>query len=247
MTEMPQRFLKPGLTTSKRWNRCSLLAQSFYVRLITLVDDYGRYEGDPELLRSMAFPYGKPDGSMLTVEEAESLLAELVSRELLVRYEVQGKRCLALTRWRERPRVASRYPDPPHPMQTFANICEQMLPPSPSPSPVPSPTPAPEPGVEIATDIELPKGFPRTLEEACVHCDFIGVTREFCAKVWNKAMSRSGYDSKNQPIRSFRHYLATEWAYEQERAVRNGGNGTTPPPPNESKDDRNKRLLKEAL
>ena len=30
-------------------------------------------------------------------------------------------------------------------------------------------------------------------------------------------MSRHGHDSKGQPIRSFRHYLQTEWSYEQER------------------------------
>ena len=53
---MPQRFLRPGITTSRRWNSLDWDSQSFYIRLLTLVDDYGRFDADPQLLKSYAFP-----------------------------------------------------------------------------------------------------------------------------------------------------------------------------------------------
>jgi hypothetical protein len=50
-----------------------------------------------------------------------------------------------------------------------------------------------------------------------MHADFVGCPAEFAVKTWNLAESRGGRDSKDVPIRSFRHHLATAWAYEQER------------------------------
>ncbi len=79
--------------------------------------------------------------------------------------------------------------------------------------------------------VELPHGFPKTEAEAKALSQFIGCPEEFAVKTWNKAMSRSGHDSKDVPITSFRHYLATEWAYQQERFVKdsNYGKPTTKP------------------
>lgn len=76
-----------------------------------------------------------------------------------------------------------------------------------SPSPPPIDLSLPEP----------PHGFPKTEKEAAIHAEFIGCSEQFAIRVWNKAMSRNGFDSKGQPIRSFRHYLQTDWVYEQER------------------------------
>lgn len=65
--------------------------------------------------------------------------------------------------------------------------------------------------------VELPKGFPSTEQEALKIAEFVpGASPEFGLKIWNKAMSRNGEDSKGVPIRSFRHYLATELNYELE-------------------------------
>lgn len=69
----------------------------------------------------------------------------------------------------------------------------------------------------VGEEVELPSGFPQTESDAVVHSAFVGCPSLFSVKTWNKAMSRHGHDSKGQPIRSFRHYLQTEWSYEQER------------------------------
>jgi uncharacterized protein YdaU (DUF1376 family) len=66
-------------------------------------------------------------------------------------------------------------------------------------------------------DRELPQGFPASVDEARMAAEVAGVSEDFAALTWNKAMSRLGRDAKGQPIRSWRHYLATEWRYDQNR------------------------------
>ena len=94
---MPQRFLRPGIRSSKRFNRVTWFEQIFYVRLITLVDDYGRYEADPELLQSEAFPFGTPDGKQVQLSAIVSGLASLAGKDLLTKFSRQKQNCLAGT------------------------------------------------------------------------------------------------------------------------------------------------------
>jgi hypothetical protein len=141
---MPQRFLRPGITTSKRWNRCDYFSQTFYMRVLTLVDDYGRYDADPELLRSHAFPFGDPEGNPVHLQTIVSGLQTLVNKELILIYQIDGKEYLQLLRWKENARSNSKYPEPPKKdvckqLQTIDNKC---LSPSSSSSPSPSSSPA---------------------------------------------------------------------------------------------------------
>ncbi len=128
---MPQRFLRPGITTSKRWNRCDWPTQSLYLRLITLVDDYGRYEADPELIRSHAFPFGDAVGKIIPLTTIVRMLRTLADSNLLILYVFNGGEYMQLLRWHERARSSSKYPEPPpEQLTTIDNNC---LPPSPSP------------------------------------------------------------------------------------------------------------------
>ncbi len=122
---MPQRFLRPGLTTSKKFNRVSWEAQTFYVRLLTLVDDYGRYEADRMLLRSLCFPIGDPDGNEVSVKTVENICDQLLAKKLLVFYPgIEGKEYLQLTNWKEHARAASKFPAPSREhLQTIDNKC----------------------------------------------------------------------------------------------------------------------------
>lgn len=133
---MPVRFLRPGLTTSEKWNSLDWMSQSFYVRLITLVDDYGRYEANTLLLKSHAFPLTNDINCKQVFNMCENIqkagLAMFYTNEL-------GKNYLQLTNWHEKPRSEPKYPE-------FDNTCKQMFtyaincsPPKPSPSPSPSP------------------------------------------------------------------------------------------------------------
>lgn len=143
---MPQRFLRPRIRQSKRWNKLPYVEQSFYIRLLTLVDDYGRYEADSELLSSECFPFGHPEGPKVTAEAVWAWLEHLKSVGMLLLYEIAGKWYLQLTRWQERKRVDSKFPEPPDEFccQMSADVVK-CSPPSPSPSPSPSPLSPPTP------------------------------------------------------------------------------------------------------
>jgi len=140
---MPQRFLRPGIRTSKRWNRCDWPSQSLYARLLTLVDDHGRYEADPELLRSEAFPYGDPAGECLQLTTVAGMLRTLAAKELLLLYKTGEKEYLQILRWQERARSQSKFPEPTR--QQLTTVDNKCSPPSPSPSPSPSSAPSPAP------------------------------------------------------------------------------------------------------
>jgi len=79
------------------------------------------------------------------------------------------------------------------------------------------------PALRNAAEVELPQGFPRTSDEAITQAAFAGCDPVFATSVWNKAMGRGGNDAKDVPIRSFRHHLATEWAFEKDRRNRPNG------------------------
>jgi len=72
----------------------------------------------------------------------------------------------------------------------------------------------------IAREVELPAHFPKSAEDAAEAGKFENVPREFAIKTWNKAASRGGRDARDVPIRNFRAYLQTEWAYERERMAK---------------------------
>jgi len=118
---MPVRILRPGLTTSERFNACDWFTQSLYVRLLTLVDDFGRYDANPRLLKSHAFPLSDD----VTPPTIAASCDQLSAAGLVQFYEVDGKKCLQLTKWQERVRSKSRYPDPP-PLTSAVN-CAQMI------------------------------------------------------------------------------------------------------------------------
>lgn len=116
---MPQRFLKPGIRSSPKWEACSWVAQSFYVRLITLVDDHGRYEAHPTLLKSECFPLRED----IKTTQVQALCKELQSASLAHFYKVEGKEYVHLLNWTERVRGDSRWPDCPSCQQKPAEYC----------------------------------------------------------------------------------------------------------------------------
>jgi len=136
---MPLRFLRPGITTSRRWNSLDWDAQSFYIRLLTVVDDYGRYDADRELLKSYCFPIRKD----VTLRAVANMCVQLSEARLVEFYnDSEGKEYLQLTKWQERARSQSKFPGPSDNkcQQVFATV-DKCEPPKPSPSPSPSPSP----------------------------------------------------------------------------------------------------------
>lgn len=106
------------------------------------MDDFGRYDAEPRLLRSHAFPFGDPVGKDIALPKLKMMCEQLSISGLVDFYETPDeKKYLQVSRWQERTRAEkSKYP-------AFDNTCQQMfgsdnkcsLPSSPSSSPSSSP------------------------------------------------------------------------------------------------------------
>lgn len=114
---MPNRILRPGILSSERVDALSYEAEVFYRRLMSKVDDYGRFDAHWRVLRSELYPMRT---ERISQEQIETWLEECTrtlpgEEEPLVRvYSVGRKQFLELTNFRQRIRVKaeSKYPEP---------------------------------------------------------------------------------------------------------------------------------------
>lgn len=118
---MPSRMLRDGILTSDRVNALSLGAEVLYRRLMSVVDDYGRFDGRTAIVRAACYPL-----RIDAVSEAEidGWIAECADVRLLARYEVDGRQYLALADFKQRIRGASKWPAPPGCRDTAAGKTE---------------------------------------------------------------------------------------------------------------------------
>lgn len=108
---MPNRILREGILTSERISTLDWEAEVFYRRLMSVVDDYGRYSAHPALLRAALFPLQLDK----TRESNMERLLQVLERARLVRlYSAEGKQFLELLDFRQHIRAKeSKYPHPP--------------------------------------------------------------------------------------------------------------------------------------
>ena len=105
---MPQRFLRPGLTNSSRYNAGSFAAQSAYIRIMTRVDDFGQYDGRPAVILGDCFSIWNAINPTKSVnlKQLVEMLQELITVKLVEFWEGDdGKFYLQITQWQERIRV----------------------------------------------------------------------------------------------------------------------------------------------
>lgn len=108
---MPLRMLREGILSSERVNRLGWEAEVFYRRLMSVVDDYGRFHAHPALLRAALYPL-RLDSVADT--RMASLLEEVEAAGLVRTYVVDGKRYVLMLDFRQQVRAKySKYPPPP--------------------------------------------------------------------------------------------------------------------------------------
>lgn len=108
---MPDRIVRQGILTSRAVNRLSRPAEVFYRRLLSVVDDYGRYDARAEILLAALYPLQMRD---TTEEHIEEWLCEGAHNGLLVRYVVAGEPYLEVAKFGQRLRAkTSKWPPPP--------------------------------------------------------------------------------------------------------------------------------------
>ena len=126
---MPNRTLKDTICTSESLATVSAQAERLFYHLLVKCDDYGRFHGNPKVIRAECFPLRIEE---FTVADVQSWLNELVSAGMVNLYSTDKRRYIAITSWREhnKPRAdKSKYPSPDDcvgmNLQTSANICKQ--------------------------------------------------------------------------------------------------------------------------
>lgn len=129
---LPTRILRDGIIQSEKVNMLSPEAELFYRRLMSCVDDYGRFHGNPSQLLAACYPLqldriSREDvviwlaecctlttptgisGNRLTDGRKPPPLAALVEH-----YEVEGKSYIQINKFQQRDRnKESKFPPPP--------------------------------------------------------------------------------------------------------------------------------------
>jgi hypothetical protein len=107
---MPTRIIRDGILTSERVNMLTALEEVFYRRLMSVVDDYGRFYGNHSLIRAACFPLklekvsDSDIGKWLQVTEKAGLVRQYQATD--------GKRYLELQDFGQRIQAKSKFPEP---------------------------------------------------------------------------------------------------------------------------------------
>lgn len=107
---MPKRIIRDGILTSDKFNELKKWEQeAFFFRLMLIVDDYGRYDGRPVVLRSAMYPM-----KLETMRETniERCLDALEAAGLVRLYLVKGKRYLEIVNFGQRIQSKPKWPGP---------------------------------------------------------------------------------------------------------------------------------------
>ena len=118
---MPTRYLKPGIRDSELIDGLSAEAEVLFYRLLVTVDDFGRADARPSMVKAACFPIK----DAATQAKCEKWLAELASAGLVDVYSVGGKPYLQVRKWDNTPRAKeSKYPPiPAENARTYTYVC----------------------------------------------------------------------------------------------------------------------------
>lgn len=106
---MPNRILRDGILESLTIHTLSPMAELFYRRLMSVVDDFGRYGADVPVLLSRCYPRR---AEWATEDSVIQWLTECSEAELITLYTVDGHDYLEIAKFDQRTRSVSRYPSP---------------------------------------------------------------------------------------------------------------------------------------
>lgn len=109
---MPSRIIRDGILFSVPVSKLTPRGELFYRKLLSVVDDFGRfYAGPPNLLISSCYPLQIHD---IKPEEIEGWLDELTQHGLIKVYVADGNPVLEIQKFNQRQRASkSKFPDDP--------------------------------------------------------------------------------------------------------------------------------------
>ncbi len=107
---MPNRILREGINSSHRINMLSPGAELFYRRLMSVVDDFGRFYASPATVRGACWPTFP---EKVCEQDVSSWIAECSQVAGILRtYEYQGCKYLEIINFGQKVRSKSRFPEP---------------------------------------------------------------------------------------------------------------------------------------
>ena len=128
---MPNRIVRDAILTSEAVSRLDWPEEVFYRRLMSVVDDYGRCEANPQLLRSRCYPL---QVDKVRVADIARWMAACQKAGLIAHYEVSGKAYLQIEKFGQQQRSASKCPAPPGGADPLlANASKRQQPPADAP------------------------------------------------------------------------------------------------------------------
>jgi len=202
---MPNRILRDGILASEKVAGLSWTAEVFYRRVMSVADDYGRFHGNPRLLRSACYPL---QIDKVSDADIEKWLTECVTAALVSVYPAQdGKRYLEISNFGQQVRAKSKFPPPndQHP-QAPASNCYQSL----------ANAHLVGVGVEVGDDIDTHThtahargsfGASPPLETVLAYAGQIGLAEWRATDEWNKLEANGWLDGKGQAIRKWEAYF----------------------------------------
>ena len=125
---MPNRIIKDSIHTSDTVNQMTDFQFRLWVNLITYVDDYGRGDARPAVIRGACFPLRE----RLTNKDVEAALNALAGIGCVGLYEVDGRPYLYFPTWESHQTIRnkkSKWPAPgsdSKPLQAIENNCNQL-------------------------------------------------------------------------------------------------------------------------
>ena len=125
---MPNRILKESIHTSEDVNRMSDFQFRLWVSLLTYVDDYGRGDARPSIIKGTCFPLR----DRITNKDIDAALKALAGIGCVGLYEVDGKPYLYFPTWESHQSIRnkkSRFPAPNaenSQLQSIESNCNQL-------------------------------------------------------------------------------------------------------------------------
>ena len=103
---MPNRIIKESICTSEDIAKLSQGAEILFYRLIVHADDYGRYFGNPSIVKSNCFPLLADD---IQNDQVSAWLQELEQAGLILLYTgADGRKYLQFTKWDKHQQIRSK-------------------------------------------------------------------------------------------------------------------------------------------
>ena len=124
---MPNRIIKESIAKSEKVNNLNDFQFRLWVHLITYVDDFGRGDARPAVIKGTCFPFR----DRLTNKDIEKGLADLAGAGCVGLYTVDGKPYLYFPNWEQHQRVRSKISKCPAPNEnskkhTVAASCGEL-------------------------------------------------------------------------------------------------------------------------